>query len=42
MKLKQAIKENEDKQMAQLMKELSEIENENQQKKTYLINYSEK
>ena len=33
MKLKQAIKENEDKQMAQLMKELSEIENENQQKK---------
>ena len=32
-KLKQAIKENEDKQMAQLMKELSEIENENQQKK---------
>ena len=33
MKLKQAIKENEDKQMAQLMKELQEIENENQQKK---------
>ena len=32
-KLKQAIKENEDKQMAQLMKELQEIENENQQKK---------
>ena len=28
MKLKQAIKENEDKQMAQLMKELQEIENE--------------
>ena len=33
MKLKQAIKENEDKQMAQLMKELQEIENENKQKK---------
>ena len=32
-KLKQAIKENEDKQMAQLMKELNEIENDNQQKK---------
>ena len=32
-KLKQAIKENEDKQMAQLMKELKEIEDENQQKK---------
>ncbi len=32
-KLKQAIKENEDRQMAQLMKELQEIENENQQKK---------
>ena len=32
-KLKQAIKENEDKQMAQLLKELNEIETENQQKK---------
>ena len=32
-KLKQIIKENEDKQMAQLMKELKEIEDENQQKK---------
>ena len=32
-KLKQAIKENEDRQTAQLLKELSEIENENQQKK---------
>ena len=33
IKLKQAIKENEDRQMAQLMKELNEIEKENQQKK---------
>ena len=32
-KLKQIIKENEDKQMEQLMKELKEIEDENQQKK---------
>ena len=32
-KLKQAIKENEDRQTAQLLKELAEIENENQQKK---------
>ena len=39
MKLKQAIKENEDKQMAQLMKELQEIENENQQKKMKFKNY---
>ena len=33
LKLKQAIKENEDRQTAQLLKELAEIENENQQKK---------
>ena len=32
-KLKQAIKENEDKQMAQLLKELNEIETEKQKKK---------
>ena len=32
-KLNQAIKESEDRQTAQLLKELSEIENENQQKK---------
>ena len=33
LKLKQAIKENEDRQTAQLLKELAEIENENQQKR---------
>ena len=40
-KLKQAIKENEDKQMAQLLKELSEIENENNSKIDQIKNLKE-